>query len=294
MNETVALARPTRSWKKRALSVVTLPFALALAFIVGSSILAVIAPLLTGLDPVTQHLDQRLTPPVWARGDLQQPLGTDHLGRDNFSRLAYGGRISLLVGISAVVGAGTVGLAVGLLSGYVGGRFDMAVQSVAYAQLSMPFVLLAIGAVAAFGPSLQNIILVLVISGWVVFARVVRGLVLSIREMEFIQAARMIGAPGTRIMVRHVIPHVANAFVVVAALQVGRMILMESGLSFLGLGVQPPTPTWGGMLSDARNYLYADPWTSVLPGAAIVMMVLSVNTLGSWLRDRLDPRLRHG
>lgn len=292
MSSAAAVVRRASSRRRPTLSFADVPFVLALSFIVGSAVLALVAPLLGGLDPVSQDLDRRLVPPVWAGGDITQVLGTDHLGRDTLSRLAYGGRISLLVGVSAVLGAGLLGLLVGIVSGYVGGRFDTAVQSIAYAQLSMPFVLLAIGAVATFGPSLQNIVLVLIVSGWVVFARVVRGLVISIKHFEFIEAAHMIGASHVRILLRHVLPHVANAFVVVAALQVGRMILMESALSFLGLGVQPPTPTWGGMLSDARNYLYAEPWLSILPGLAIVLMVLSVNTWGSWLRDRLDPRSR--
>lgn len=254
------------------------------------ALLAVAAPLVAGQDPTAQDPTNRLMPPIWDGGDWQHAFGTDQLGRDTFSRILYGGRVSLLVGFSAVAVASTLGLMIGLVSGYAGGRVDLAIQSVAYAQLAMPFVVLAIAFAALFGPSLPNVLLVLVITGWVPFARLVRGSTLAAKRMEFVEAAHMMGASHLRIVSRHVFPQVLNSFLALAGLQVGWMILLESALSYLGLGVQPPTPTWGGMINDGRNYISIAPWMVVLPGLAIAVTVVCVNSVAAALTDALDPR----
>jgi peptide/nickel transport system permease protein len=250
---------------------------------------ALAAPILTGYDPTSQDTAHRLLPPAWAGGSTAHFLGTDQLGRDTLTRLYFGSRTSLVVGFVSVTIAGTLGLLLGLVSGYVGGLTDSAIQSIAYAQLAMPFVLLAVAVAAVFGPSFFNLIVVLVIAGWVSYQRVVRGLVISTKNLPFIEAARALGMTHRRILFRHILPQVTNAFLVLAALQVGWMILLESALSYLGLGIQPPTPTWGGMISQARDYIQTDPWISVFPGIAIAITVLSVNGAALWFQDVLDP-----
>lgn len=243
-------------------------------------------------DPTSQDLAVALQPPSWLGGQAGGLLGTDNLGRDIFSRIAYGARISLLIGVSAVALAGAIGTLLGLVSGFKGGWLGTAIMRLADFQLSVPFLVLAIALVGAVGPSLANLIVVLGITGWVPYARVVRSEVLSLREREFVLAARAVGVPDWRIIITHLRPNITASVIVLASLEVARMIISEASLSFLGLGVQPPTPSWGGMVADGRNYLESAWWLSTFPGLAIALTVLGVNLLGDRLRDVLDPALR--
>ena len=254
---------------------------------------AVLAPLIAPYDPTSQELTRRLKPPGWASpGGPLNVLGTDHLGRDILSRIIFGARISLIIGLSAVAVAGTLGTLIGLVAGYRGGRVDDLCMRLTDTMLAMPFILLALAVIAVLGPSLRNIIFVLGITGWVSYARVVRAEVLTLRTREFVAAAQALGGGGGRIIFRHLLPNVLTPVIVIATLEVARMIILESALSFLGLGIQPPTPTWGGMLADGRAYLSTAWWLATFPGVCIMLTVLGINLLGDWLRDVLDPRLQ--
>jgi peptide/nickel transport system permease protein len=254
---------------------------------------ALLAPQIAPWDPGRQMLLKRLRPPAWEpRGLREHPLGTDHLGRDILSRILYGGRISLGVGLSAVTLSCLIGVTLGLLAGFHGGRTDALIMRVVDVFLAIPYILLAMGVVFALGPSLVNVILVMAVTRWVQFARIVRADVLSIREREFVSGARARGSRSMRLLLRHVLPNALTPIIVVATLELAFMIIYESALSFLGLGVQPPTPTWGWMLSDGRNYIATAWWLATFPGLAIMLTVLAVNLLGDWLRDTLDPRLK--
>jgi peptide/nickel transport system permease protein len=255
---------------------------------------AVAAPLLSPFDPLEQDLgDLRLKAPGFrdATGRLH-PLGTDHLGRDLLARVIYGARPALMVGFAAVVISGFIGMAAGLVSGYFGGRVDDALMRLADIQLAFPFILLAIAVIGVLGPSLTTIIVVIGVSSWVVYARIVRSAVLSLREREFVQAALALGSGDARVLVRHILPNALTPWLVVATLDMARVIVIESALSFLGLGVQPPTPTWGGMLADGRVYISTAWWLATFPGLAILVTVLGINLFGDGLRDTLDPRLK--
>jgi peptide/nickel transport system permease protein len=266
-------------------------FGIAVLLLMGGAALA--APQIAPWDPGRQMLLKRLRPPVWQeRGLREHPLGTDHLGRDILSRILYGGRISLGVGLSAVTLSGLIGVTLGLLAGFHGGRTDAFIMRVVDVFLAIPYILLAMGVVFALGPSLLNVILVMAVTRWVQFARIVRADVLSIREREFVSGARARGNRSMRLLLRHVLPNALTPIIIVATLELAFMIIYESALSFLGLGVQPPTPTWGWMLSDGRNYVATAWWLATLPGLAIMLTVLAVNLLGDWLRDTLDPRLK--
>jgi len=255
-------------------------------------LMAILAPILAPYNPATQDISKRLMAPTWLSGDAEYPLGTDALGRDILSRVIYGARISLLVGLSAVVVSGVVGVLLGLVAGFYRGTRDALIMRVVDTQLAIPFLVLAVAVVAVLGPDLRNIIVVLGVTGWVSYGRIVRGEVLSVREKEYIDAARLIGCRDLRLIVRHVLPNVSASIIVVASLQVAQMIIAEASLSFLGLGVRPPTPTWGGMVADGRNYLADAWWVSAFPGLAIMVTVLGINLLSDWLRDYLDPTLR--
>ena len=270
------------------------PLANAGALIVGLVIVAALAaPLLATTDPIDQDLTVVLKPPVWLEdGSLRHPLGTDHLGRDVYSRLVYGARISLTISVlAALLGAG-VGVLAGLVAGYVGGRVDAVIMRIVDLNLAFPLILLALAVVALLGASLRNLVIVMSITTWMIYARVVRGLSLTLREQEFVQAVRALGAHDARIIARHILPNVLAPVVVIWTLEVARVILMESALSFLGLGVPPPTPTWGRMLAEGRDYLTVAGWIAIFPGIAILVTVLGINFLGDGLRDLLDPRLR--
>ncbi len=247
----------------------------------------------TPFDPVEQDIGDRLKPPGSrdATGHVH-PLGTDHLGRDILARIVFGARPALLVGFAAVAISGVLGMAAGLVAGYFGGRIDDVLMRLADIQLAFPFILLAIAVIGVLGPSLTTIICVIGVSSWVVYARIVRGAALSLREREFVQAAQALGSRDGRILLRHVLPNVFTPWLVVATLDMARVIVIESALSFLGLGVQPPTPTWGGMLADGRVYISTAWWLATFPGLAILVTVLGINRFGDGLRDTLDPRLK--
>jgi peptide/nickel transport system permease protein len=250
------------------------------------------APAVAPLDPVEQNVIDRLAPPFFMEGGTwEHILGTDHLGRDVLSRLIYGARIALIVGVTTVTVSGFVGLAIGLVAGYFGGWTDTAFMRLLDIQLSMPFMLLALTIIGILGPSLRNIVIVLALTGWVVYARIVRAEILSLRTREFVVACRSLGGSNARIIVRHLLPNVRSSVLVVSTIEVARMMLLESALSFLGLGVRPPTPSWGAMLADGRIYLASAWWLPTLPGLAISVTVLAVNTVGDGLRDYLDPEL---
>jgi peptide/nickel transport system permease protein len=261
--------------------------------VLGVLLAAAFAPLVAPFDPLEQDIGQRLREPGWqdAQGRVH-PLGTDHLGRDILSRIVFGSRIALVVGLAAVVISGVLGMLIGLLAGYFGGRVDDFLMRLADIQLAFPFILLAIAVIGVLGPSLRNIIIVIGVSSWVVYARVVRGEVLSIREREYVQAAIALGSQHWRVLRHHVLPNTLTPWLVVATLDMARVIVIESALSFLGLGVQPPTPTWGGMLADGRVYLSTAWWLATFPGLAILITVLGINLFGDGLRDTLDPRLK--
>ena len=264
-----------------------------LAVVIAVVLAAVFAPWLTPFDPLEQDINQRLKEPGWRNAAGQvHPLGTDHLGRDILARVIFGARIALVVGLSAVLISGVLGMLIGLIAGYFGGKVDDFFMRLADIQLAFPFILLAIAVIGVLGPSLRNIIIVIGVSSWVVYARVVRGEVLSIRERDFVQAAIALGSRDGRILLRHVLPNAFTPWLVVATLDMARVIVIESALSFLGLGVQPPTPTWGGMLADGRVYLSTAWWLATFPGLAILVTVLGINLLGDGLRDTLDPRLK--
>ena len=255
---------------------------------------ALAAPLLAPHDPRRGELIDSKLPPMWSPGGTSTyPLGTDTLGRDILSRVIYGARISLAVGFTAVAIAGVLGVAVGVISGYYRGLLDDVIMRLAEIQLAVPFILFAIAVLAVLGPGLKNLILVLGVTGWVTYARVVRAQVLSFREKEFVEAARALGAGDLRIMFRHILPNTFASLIVIASFAIAATILTEAALSFLGLGVPPSTPTWGGMVADGREQILTNRWWMyIFPGAAIMLTVLSINSLGDWLRDYLDPRLR--
>ena len=286
----VAELRPVATPARRRVSFRAV-FGISMLLLMGGAALA--APQIAPWDPGRQMLIKRLRPPMWQeRGLREHPLGTDHLGRDILSRILYGGRISLGVGLSAVTLSCLIGVSLGLLAGFHGGRTDAFIMRVVDVFLAIPYILLAMGVVFALGPSLLNVILVMAVTRWVQFARIVRADVLSIREREFVSGARARGNRSMRLLLRHVLPNALTPIIVVATLELAFMIIYESALSFLGLGVQPPTPTWGWMLSDGRNYVATAWWLATFPGLAIMLTVLAVNLLGDWLRDTLDPRLK--
>jgi peptide/nickel transport system permease protein len=240
-----------------------------------------------------QDLGKRLLPPSWLEGgEPGYLLGGDPLGRDILSRIIYGARISLMVGVIAVLIRGTGGVLLGLLSGYKGGWFDSVVMRFGDIQMALPFLVLALAIMAVLGPGLRNVIIVLGITGWVFYARVVRSEVLSLREREFVDAARVVGARTGRILSRHILPNAAASVIVVATLDIALMIILEASLSDLGMGVQPPTPSWGSMVADGRDYLSTQWWVSTFPGLAIFVTVMAINLVGDWLRDVLDPTTR--
>ena len=259
-----------------------------IAFLLLVILVSILAPVLAPRDPIETNLSQRLAP-IGAPG---YPLGADDLGRDILSRLIWGGRISLLVGFSAVMVAMILGIIVGLLSGYFGRWVDSVFMRLIDILMAFPAILLAITIVASLGPGLRNAMLAVAVVGIPYYARIVRGSVLSLREQEFVQAARVIGAPDARIIFRHILPNTMAPLIVAATLDVGWMIMAAAGLSFLGLGAQPPTAEWGVMLSTGRQFIRNAPHLSILPGLAIFLVVLALNFLGDGLRDALDPRLR--
>jgi peptide/nickel transport system permease protein len=244
------------------------------------------APWLAPASPTAPSFAAVLRPPGAAH-----PFGTDQLGRDVLSRVIFGARIALVVGLVTVAAAGAVGCSLGLASGYAGGWVDAVITRIADVQLSFPFILLALVVNAVIGAGLRNIVLSLVIAGWPLYVRVVRGEVLALRHREYVQAAVAVGARPARLLWRHVLPNVTTPIVVISTLQVSQFIVAEATISFLGFGVQPPAPAWGSMVSDGRNYIFFAWWLAAFPGAALAVTALGVNLTGDWLRDVLDPRL---
>lgn len=276
-----------RRYRKNRLAVIGAGVVLVIVLV------GLLAPLLAPHDPAAVNFFGRLQPPAWQEGgSWDHPLGTDHLGRDIFSRLLYGTRVSLAVGAVVIFISTTLGVLLGLISGYYGGRVDTVIQRFADILLSFPYLILAIGLMAVMGPGFGNMIAALVYRGWVTPARVVRGEVLSAKEQEYVEAARAVGAGNGHIMWREILPNALSSAIVVASLGVATVILMEASLSFLGLGVQPPTPAWGSMVAEGRDYIFQAWWIATFPGLAILVTVLGVNLMGEGLRDALDPRLR--
>ncbi|MGI6130533.1 MAG: ABC transporter permease [Bacillota bacterium] len=266
----------------------------AIAILTCVAAVAVFAPWLAPENPEKIVLTRRLTPPFWMEGgSLAHPLGTDSLGRDILSRLIFGSRVSLIVGLVAVAAGAGVGIALGLATGYYGGVLDNVIMRIGDVQLAFPFILLAIALMAVLGEGLGNVILVLSIRSWVPYARMVRGQVLALKEQEFVQAVRAIGAKDLRITVKHILPNVAAPVIVLASFSVARTIIAEASLSFLGLGVGVSAATWGAMISQGKDYLTDAWWISAFPGLAIMVTVLSINLIGDWLRDSLDPSLKY-
>jgi peptide/nickel transport system permease protein len=263
------------------------------AFVATLVLVAAAAPWLAPHDPVRQSLRARLAAPTLEGADRRaHPLGTDHLGRDVLSRAIYGARVSLVVGFAAVLVGGMVGATLGITAGYRGGWVDTAIMTVADAQLAFPFILLAIGIIAVLGPSFPTLIVVIGLSGWPGYARVLRAQVLVLRSREFVDAIHALGGSVIRIVGRHIVPNVLSSLVVIGTLELARSIVLEATLSFLGLGIQPPTPSWGGMVQEGREYLDSAWWISTFPGLVLMLTSVAVSRTGDWLRDLLDPTLR--
>ena len=262
-------------------------------FVLALIVVAAAAPWIAPQDPTRQSLRARLKAPTLKAVDGKAHLlGTDHLGRDVLSRMLWGARVSLLVGFAAVGVGGLVGALLGIVAGYQGGWADTVIMTVADAQLAFPFILLAIGIIAVLGPSFPTLVVVIGLSGWMSYARVLRSQVLVLRSREFVDAIHALGGSMPRVIARHIVPNILSSLVVIATLELARSIVLEATLSFLGLGVQPPTPSWGGMVQEGREYLDSAWWISTSPGLLLMLTSLAVSRTGDWLRDLLDPTLR--
>lgn len=276
-------------WTRLLLRSKTGTVGLIIVFIVF--FIAIFAPYIAPHDPAKTNPAVMLKPPVWLEGGEEgYILGTDNLGRDLLSRIIYGSQISLLVGICSVIIAGIIGIAAGLIAGYYGGFIDNVLMRLVDSFLAIPNILFILVVISVLGPGVLTLIFVIGATNWVTYARVVRGEVLSIKEREFVRAAKSIGTRNRKIIMQHVLPNVISSFIVISTLSVATTIILEASLSFLGLGIQPPTVSWGGMLSSGRNYLATSWWVATFPGVAITIAVLGIIFLGDWLRDVLDPR----
>jgi peptide/nickel transport system permease protein len=266
---------------------------LAITFVLSLFVVAAAAPYIAPFDPVRQSLRMRLKPPTLEGADgFAHPLGTDHLGRDVLSRVIFGSRVSLLLGFAAVGVGSLIGATLGIVAGYRRGAVDTIIMTVADAQLAFPFILLAIGIIAVLGPSFPTLVIVVGLSGWVNYARVLRSQVLVLRSRDFVDAILGLGGSTWRIVLRHILPNVLSTLVVIATLELARAIVLEATLSFIGLGIQPPTPSWGGMIQEGREYLDSAWWIATFPGLVLMLTSIVVSRLGDWLRDVLDPTLR--
>ena len=262
--------------------------------VVSVLLIALLAPLLAPHDPYQQDLLKRLVPPVWdSRGSWEYVLGTDHLGRDYLSRLIYGARISLLIGIGAALISGIIGTIMGVMAGYFGGRVDMIVTFMITVRLSMPVVLVALAVVAIVGGSLQVVIAVLGLLLWDRFAVVMRSSTLQIRSMDYVAAARAVGCSTSRVLMTEVMPNVVNNLIVITTIEIAHAIILEAALSFLGLGVQPPMPSWGLMVSEGKDMMLFEPWLITIPGVALFLLVLAINLMGDGVRDITAPENRN-
>lgn len=270
------------------------PFAVkaSVGWLIIISALCALAPLIAPDGPLVGDLPDRLTPPMWIDGGSSEfPLGTDHLGRDMLTRLLYAGRVSLLVGFASVILAGLIGVTVGVIAGYFGGWFDTIAMRLVDIQMTLPFLALAILVTSLIGTGLINVVLLLGIAGWLLYARVVRAATLTLRELEYVEASRVLGSGSPRIIVRTILPAIMPSAIVIGTLAVSQMIIVEASLSFLGMGLPPSTPSWGTMLSSAQEYITLAWWVALFPGLAITFTVLAANVIGDWARDRFDPRL---
>jgi peptide/nickel transport system permease protein len=266
---------------------------LGITVVVGLVLVAILAPLLASHDPTQQNLAASRLPPFWTdQGSLTHVLGTDALGRDILSRLIYGARVTLFVGASVVVMAGSFGTVMGLISGYKGGRVDSIIMRIVDTQIAFPGLLLALIILSVIQPSAGTVIIVLSLNGWMVYARMTRGVVLSVRETPYVEAAQIIGARSRRVIFRHILPNLASPLMTLGVLEFARIILAEAALSFLGLGVQPPDASWGLMVAEGKDYLFSAWWIVTFPGLAISLTVLGVNLFASWLRVAADPQER--
>ena len=280
-------ARPVPERRGRRLPYVSL--AIITAFVLAG----VLAPLLGLPDPLEQSLRLKFRPPVWEeRGSWEHPLGTDRLGRDMLARMVWGSRVSIAAGVVTVLVASAFGAAVGLVAGYYGGRVDATLMRMTDATLSFPVILLALILAVTVGPSFTNVVIAIAVILWARYARVIRAQVLTLMELDFIAQARIAGAGALRIITRHLVPNTLNTLVVLVTLQIGYVIIVEASLSFLGAGIPPPTPAWGSMIAEGRDFVTSAWWVSFFPGLAILLVVLAFNLLGDWLRDTLDPKLR--
>ncbi|MCY4619400.1 MAG: ABC transporter permease [Chloroflexi bacterium] len=280
-------SRGTRNWKRLAL---LLPSALVVTLFL---VAAIFADLLSPYDPLEIVLPDRLIPPAFSGGTWDHPLGTDQLGRDILARTMHGARISLMVVVIAVPAAAAVGTLVGLLSGWRLGWTDKVLMRLVDMQLAFPALLFAVLVAAVWGPSLRNVILIITLWTWSGYARLVRADVLSLREQEYVLAARSIGAPDRRVLARHVLPNLINVVVILMTMEVATVILFEAGLSFLNVGVEAGSSSWGIMISEGRNFMPIASWLIWIPGIAIVLISLTAMMMGDWVRDALDPRLRN-
>ncbi|HWO78502.1 MAG TPA: ABC transporter permease [Bacillus sp. (in: firmicutes)] len=254
---------------------------------------AIFADIIAPHDPVKNNLQDMLKPPFWLDGGSSTYiLGTDNLGRDILSRILYGTRVSLLVGVFSVILAGLIGIIVGIIAGYYGGMIDNILMRIVDSFLAIPSILFILVVLAVFDPSIFVLVIVIGFTNWVTYARVVRGEVLSIKEREFVKASKSIGTKNRTIMLKHIFPNIVSSFIVISTLSIATTIILEASLSFLGLGIQPPDVSWGGMLTDGRNYLATNWWLATFPGIAITITVLGIIFLGDWLRDVLDPRIK--
>ena len=284
-------AKPLPSLARRMLGNPALVAGLTLIGIVVA--MAALAPLISPHDPYAQDLTTRLIPPFWhAKGTWDHVLGTDNLGRDYLSRVIYGARISLLIGISVMIISGLIGTTLGLVAGYFGGRIDMLVNFIITARLAMPVVLVALAVVAMIGGSLTVVILTLGLLKWDRFAVVMRSATQQVRSLDYVTAAEAAGASRTRVLLAEILPNVLPHLIVVATVEAGSAILLEAALSFLGLGVQPPLPSWGLMIAEAKNFMFFSFWLIAIPGSALALLVLGINLAGDGLRDVLAPEER--
>jgi len=282
-----------RRWRQFGRRLVGSGKGLTGAVLVGLAIVAALAaPVIAPHDPLKQAVRGKFAEPGLVGGNPDYPLGGDNLGRDIFSRVIYGSRASLAIGILVTVIAMICGSLLGALAGFRGGLIDTGIMRLVDLQLSIPFIILALIFFAILGPGFWSVFVALAVALWVNYARLVRGETLKIRAMEYVAAAETIGVSRARILLVHILPNVIPSILVLATLDMAFVIVFESSLTFLGLGIQPPTPTWGYMLSEGRNYLQESPWMSIVPGAAIILTVVGINLLGDWLRDKLDPSLR--
>lgn len=253
--------------------------------------MAVFAPLLAPYDPLKQNLKSRLMPPSWMDGgSADYFLGTDQLGRDILSRIIYGARVSCIVGIAVVLISGAAGVVLGLVSGYYEGWFSNIVMRLCDLQSALPFTLLAILFMSVMGAGLANVIFALSVTGWMGYARLIRGQTLQVKQMEYVRASKLLGAGNIHLMFRQILPNVITHAIILAAFSVAQTMITEAGLTFLGLGVEPSIPSWGGMLSDGRAYMETGWWIAVIPGLCIMFTVMAVNMIGQWAREKFDPR----